>query len=124
MAGCRLVRCRSCKVPSSQGQLSLNLHQFLFKTLPRLTKRLQLRVFFRFQQDFLVLETWPSRLPDLNPVENLWFPLANRVLKTTTPPRSGLEMKAEVNNILATTECTSLMRALAASCEKEVRAVR
>ena len=67
------------------------------------------------QTAFSVLNSWPPRSPDLNPIENLWAWLAMKLVRQTVRPRNAEEIKASVSAILRTNECQDIIRRLHAS---------
>jgi len=51
-------------------------------------------------QNIDFINDWPSKSPDVNPIEHLWDNLDQRVRRLQNPPKNANELQQEWNNIL------------------------
>ena len=80
----------------------------------------QTKMYTSQQNSFEVLQNWPPRSPDLNPIENLWAWLASRVRQQVDRPKNVKELQTAVNTLLCSHECGIVVTALCASFRRRL----
>jgi len=77
------------------------------------------------RQPFRTILDWPSKSPDLNPIEHLWKWLKMRLGAHPEPPRGVHELWARVEdewNEFSATECQRLIRSMPSRIQAVIRA--
>lgn len=71
--------------------------------------------FISASTDFVFLQGWPPRSPDLNPIENLWWWIVRKLDKLEAKPRTLDDLRQSITTILGTPEAQEVAAALVRS---------